>query len=178
MDTTISFVQVTPEHYPFLFQLYCSTRWEELLVTAWTDTEKIAFLRQQLSAQTQDWARTMPNASREIIVADGSPAGRVYVDRRAKERDIRVVDISLLPAFRNRGIGTRIFEALFEEADEKRWKVSIHVEGHNPARRLYDRLGFLPMKEGSIYTLMERSPRKPALTPIPTSDGQLAENWV
>jgi hypothetical protein len=34
--------------------------------------------------------------------------------------------------------------------------VSIHVEQGNPARSLYDRLGFVPVREDGLHVLMER----------------------
>jgi predicted GNAT family acetyltransferase len=45
-----------------------------------------------------------------------------------------------------------------DEADESERKLSIHVEQNNPARSLYDRLGFQPAGEHGVYVLMERPP--------------------
>jgi ribosomal protein S18 acetylase RimI-like enzyme len=72
--------------------------------------------------------------------------------------DIRIMDIALAPGFRGRGIGTSLLRSLMDEADESARKVSIHVEQNNPARSLYDRLGFLPAGEHGVYVLMERPP--------------------
>ena len=36
--------------------------------------------------------------------------------------------------------------------------LTIHVEMSNPARRLYERLGFAPVEEHGVYLLMERRP--------------------
>jgi predicted GNAT family acetyltransferase len=43
-----------------------------------------------------------------------------------------------------------------DEADASGRKLSIHVEMNNPARSLYDRLGFRQAGEQGIYVLMER----------------------
>jgi ribosomal protein S18 acetylase RimI-like enzyme len=91
-----------------------------------------------------------------VIEVDGSLAGRLYVHRVPSE--IRIMDIALVPEFRGRGIGTRLLEELIEEADGSGRKLSIHVESNNPARSLYDRLGFRPAGEHGIYILMERPP--------------------
>jgi ribosomal protein S18 acetylase RimI-like enzyme len=72
--------------------------------------------------------------------------------------DIRIMDIALAPGFRGRGIGTSLLRSLMDEADESARKLSIHVEQNNPARSLYDRLGFLPAGEHGVYVLMERPP--------------------
>ena len=87
---------------------------------------------------------------------DGAPAGRLYVLRG--DEDIRIVDIALLPAFRGAGLGTRLLRELFDEADRDGKTVSIHVEVYNPARRLYDRLGFTVVEDKEMYLLMERRP--------------------
>lgn len=155
---SLDFRAITPFDVEFLGDVYASTRWEEMSVAGWPDAQKRAFLRQQFDFQTRDWDRTYPHAQREIILVDGEPAGRLYIHRNMTEHDLRVVDIALLPAFRNRGIATRIFHNLFEEGDRLGWKVSIHVEQQNPARHLYTRLGFAPVRTtNGIYVLMERN---------------------
>jgi ribosomal protein S18 acetylase RimI-like enzyme len=71
--------------------------------------------------------------------------------------EIRIIDIALLPDYRGCGFGSRVLREILEEADTARRKVSIHVEMFNPARRLYERLGFEPAGEYGIYLLLERS---------------------
>jgi ribosomal protein S18 acetylase RimI-like enzyme len=68
------------------------------------------------------------------------------------------MDIALAPAYRGRGIGTQLLRDLMAEADASGRKLSIHVEVNNPARALYDRLGFRPAGEHGVYVLMERPP--------------------
>jgi ribosomal protein S18 acetylase RimI-like enzyme len=60
-----------------------------------------------------------------------------------------------LPEFRNRGIGGRLLRDLQEEAASAGKRVGIHVEKQNPARRLYERLGFAMTQPGDVYDLME-----------------------
>jgi len=64
----------------------------------------------------------------------------LYVERRAAL--MRIIDIALLPQFRGAGVGTRLLRDLLEEAAAQGATVALHVECHNPARRLYERLGF------------------------------------
>jgi ribosomal protein S18 acetylase RimI-like enzyme len=87
---------------------------------------------------------------------NGEPAGRLYLYRQAE--DWRIMDIALLPEFRNRGFGTALLDSLIAEADAAGVKVSIHVEVFNPARKLYQRLGFRQAAERGVYLLLERSP--------------------
>jgi ribosomal protein S18 acetylase RimI-like enzyme len=87
---------------------------------------------------------------------ENEPAGRLYVARW--QREIRIVDIALLPAFRGRGIGSRLITELLEEGSRKGKNVSIHVETFNPAFRLYQRLGFEVVEDKGVYLLMEWHP--------------------
>ncbi len=91
-----------------------------------------------------------------MIVAGGRPAGRLYVARW--EDEIRIVDIALLPEHRGNGLGTALLRELIEEADAAGKPLSIHVEQNNPARPLYDRLGFEEAGEFGVYVLMRRAP--------------------
>jgi ribosomal protein S18 acetylase RimI-like enzyme len=140
----------------FLVELYASTREEELAQVGWDPGAKRAFVEQQFTAQDAHYRGNYPGATLDVIEVDGSPAGRLYVHRGPS--DIRIMDIALAPAFRGRGIGTQLLRDLMAEADASGRKLSIHVEANNPARSLYDRLGFRPAGEHGVYVLMERPP--------------------
>ena len=141
----------------FLVGVYSSTRADELAQVAWTDARREAFLRMQFDLQDRQYRATNPDASFDVVEIDGRAAGRLYVDRRVD--DIRIVDIALLPEFRGAGIGTRLVAGVLDEAAASRRSVSIHVEVHNPAARLYARLGFVAFAEHGLYRRMEWSPR-------------------
>jgi ribosomal protein S18 acetylase RimI-like enzyme len=137
--------------------VYASTRAEELAVVPWDDAQKDAFLRMQFDAQDAWWRENYAEASFDVILADGEPAGRLYVHRGPSE--IRIVDIALLPEHRGGGIGTSLLRELFTEADESGKSVTIHVERMNPALRLYERLGFAVAEDKGVYLFLERPPR-------------------
>jgi ribosomal protein S18 acetylase RimI-like enzyme len=140
----------------FLVELYGSTREDELDQISWAPGTRESFVEQQFSAQDAHYRANYPGATLDVIEVDGAPAGRLYVHRGPS--DIRIMDIALAPGFRGRGIGTALLRALMDEADASRRKLSIHVEKNNPARTLYDRLGFEPAGEHGVYVLMERPP--------------------
>ena len=140
----------------FLVALYGSTRDGELAHVEWPEGAREAFVEQQFSAQDAHYRAHYPGATLDVIEVDGSPAGRLYVHRGPS--DIRIMDIALAPEFRGRGLGTELLRSLIAEADASARKLSIHVEQNNPARSLYDRLGFLPAGEHGVYVLMERPP--------------------
>jgi ribosomal protein S18 acetylase RimI-like enzyme len=134
--------------------VYASTRAEELAVVPWDDAQKDAFLRAQFDAQDAWWHENYAEASFDVIVVDGEPAGRLYVHRGPSE--IRIVDIALLPEHRGDGVGTRLLEDLLAEGDASGKSVTIHVERMNPALRLYERLGFALAEDRGVYLFLER----------------------
>ncbi|WP_028652991.1 GNAT family N-acetyltransferase [Nocardioides halotolerans] len=138
-----------------LLAVYASTRADELDQVAWPPGAREAFVEMQFAAQDEDYHRTNPEGSFSVVEVAGRPAGRLYVDRRPG--DLRIVDVALLPEFRGQGIGTALVTALQEAAAAEGRIVSIHVEVHNPARALYDRLGFRVAEEVGVYLRMEWS---------------------
>ena len=148
---------ISPEDMPFLLRLYRSTREDELaMIVDWSDEQKDWFVLMQFNAQHAWYQEHYVGASFDVILVDGVPAGRLYVHRR--EREIRLVDISFLPEFRNRGLGTSLLHNLFAEAEAAGKPLTIHVEKFNPAMRLYQRLGFTAIGGTGPYDLLEWRP--------------------
>src|SRR5204863_5278754 len=137
---TVSLRQVKPSDRSFLLEVYSSTREQELALVDWSVEQKRAFCEMQFAAQDSYYRENYAGATHQVILVDGQVAGRLYVARLANE--ILVVDIALLPAFRGRGVGGRLLRELQAEATRASKPLRIHVEKVNPARRLYDRLGF------------------------------------
>ena len=149
----ISLRPITPEDDSFLAGLYASTRAEELAVTGWSAEKMVAFCRQQFDAQSVHYRENYPGASLQVIERVGAPIGRLYVARW--EREIRIMDIAMLPEHRGFGIGTNLLRELQEEARSAGKTLTIHVERFNPALRLYQRLGFQMVEDKGVYLLME-----------------------
>lgn len=139
---------------PFLERVYAESRAEELRPVPWSDAEKDAFLRSQFAAQDAYYRRHYPRCAFFVVERDGRPIGRLYRDDRPDE--IRVVDLALLTSERRRGVGGRLLQAVLDEAAAAGLPVRIHVERTNPARRLYDRLGFQVEEPGEVYDLLIR----------------------
>jgi len=152
-DLSVVLRPIQPEDLPFLARVYASTRWEELAQTNWTEEQKAAFCQMQFQAQHFHYQKHFGGASFDVIECEGQPIGRLYVAR--SEKEIRIVDISLLPEHRGAGIGTRFLLALQEEALGEGKALGIHVEKFNPAMKLYERLGFKPVEDQGIYLLMQ-----------------------
>src|ERR1051325_6163687 len=135
MDESLSLRPITPEDEPFLARLYASTRAEELAQTNWSEEQKAMFCRMQFNAQTADYRANYPDASLQVIERGGAAAGRLLVLR--SDEAVHVIDISLLPEHRGKGIGTKLLKELQAEAKTAGKPLTIHVERFNPALRLY-----------------------------------------
>ncbi len=136
---------------PFLRHLYSTTRSEELAVLPLSEPQKEIFLAQQFDSQHRSYQEGHPDADFMIVEVAGGPAGRLYVDRGDEE--IRIIDISLLPEFRGRGIGGAIFREILDGAGDR--IVVLHVLRSNPAIRLYERLGFEVVEDVDPYLQMQ-----------------------
>jgi GNAT superfamily N-acetyltransferase len=140
----------------FIAEVYASTRVEELAVVPWTEGEKKAFTDWQSAQQEAHYALHYPGAERLVVEHRGQPAGRIYVDTTAFE--VRLMEVTLLPTWRNQGLGSRLMDVLLDYADGLALPASLHVEPFNPARRMYARLGFQARETRGIYEFMVRPP--------------------
>lgn len=143
----------TPADEPLSRAVYAAARADEVARVPWTEEQKAAFLSMQFEAQRAHYREHYADAAFDVVVVDGADAGRLYVGRY--DGEVRVIDIALLPEYRGRGVGTGLLTGLLDEARASGRKVVIHVEHENPARSLYDRLGFVPVETVGPYVRME-----------------------
>ena len=156
MASDISLRAVQPGDQDFLFKLYSCIRQPEISVWGWNAQQQEAFLRMQFMAQQRWYESTYAGAEHQIVVCAGQPAGRLLIFRTPEAAVL--VDIALLPEHRNRGIGGELIRAMLKECDEKRTCAKLQVLRTNPARRLYERLGFRQTSADDMYFQMERPP--------------------
>lgn len=150
----ISFKPISEIDRDFLREVYASTRSEELALVDWDEKQKAAFLEMQFSAQYRFYQENYADADFFIVILDNIPVGRFYIARWPNE--IRIVDLALLPEYRNAGIGSFILQGVINESIAAHKPVRIHVERFNRALFLYRRLGFVEIGEHGVYFLMER----------------------
>jgi len=156
LETMVSLRPAKPGDESFLLEVYAGTREDELAMTDWDDAEKRAFVEQQFRAQDHYYRANYANATYQVILVDGEPAGRLYLARWPDE--IRIIDIALLGAYRGKGVGTRLLGELQAEARAAGKPLRIHVERFNPALRLYARLGFALLEDRGVYLFLEWRP--------------------
>ena len=153
----------TEADLPFLCDLYAHTREEELAPVPWPQEQKRAFLEDQFDKQHRHYLQHYPQAQWWIVTCEDRAVGRLYVAQTA--RDLRVMDVSLLAAHRNQGVGGALMRSLLAHADRLGISASLHVEPFNPALRLYQRLGFATVEDKGIYDLMRWDAESAASAP-------------
>ncbi|MDR6805428.1 GNAT superfamily N-acetyltransferase [Dyadobacter sp. BE34] len=140
-----------------LLEIYGSTREKEMeRVPHWSDLMKKEFIASQFRAQHEYYQKNYIGADFWVIEKNNKTIGRLYFQEDHQGQGMRIIDISILPEYRNQGIGRGIFEDLLGKAAALDRPLTIHVESFNPAKNLYTRLGFRTISEtNGIYHLME-----------------------
>ena len=145
---------VTDADEEFLLSIYAGTRAEELAQAQWEAGQQEAFVKWQFDLQRGEYNARFPDAEYYVIMIDDRPAGRIWIGR--DDRQIRLLDIAILPEFQNRGAGTMLLHRLIDESKlaGKALRHMVFVL-NNDAHRFYERLGFVVIEEFGAYKHME-----------------------
>jgi ribosomal protein S18 acetylase RimI-like enzyme len=109
----------------------------------WNDALQDEFFEKSWTAKTYD-----------ILICDGSPCGYTAVDCRPDH--VFLVELTLLPKFQNRGIGSAILRETLALAASKSQPVKLQTHLCNRAKALYERHGFREYARTSTHVLMSR----------------------
>ncbi|MGH2609984.1 MAG: GNAT family N-acetyltransferase [Tepidiformaceae bacterium] len=113
---------------------------------SWDEAEQHAFWREH-------WF-----PGREVIEVDGEMAG--FLDVEDRDDGAWVGNIELDPRFQGQGIGTAILRDIQLDAARSGLDVRLQVLKVNPARRLYERLGFEVTGETETHWQMAWAPAR------------------
>jgi len=148
---------VTADDEEILLEIYKSSRGDDLRGLGWAEDRISEFLGMQYEAQQNFYESEYQRATDEIVLWKGEPAGRLIVERR--EHEIRCVDVALLPAHRNSGIGSFLIQKLQDEARREKKPLRLQIIRFNRAVNLFERLGFVRTSETGTHFQMEWTPR-------------------
>ncbi len=154
---TIKLRKETTEDDTFLRQIYAYSRMEEMACIPWSAEQKSAFLKMQYDFQHKHYHNVYPNADFSIVLVSNNPAGRLYIQRGTQA--FHLIDITLLPDYRGKGIGQYLLKTLLTEAQSVGKPIHLQVQSNNRAMRFYQRLGFKFSKGNEVYVLMEWMPK-------------------
>jgi ribosomal protein S18 acetylase RimI-like enzyme len=138
---------------PFLRRVYRSTREVEMAPWAFSDAQKEDYCATRFAAQEKGYRAIFPKAEFLVVMCDGDAVGRLY--RAAAAGVLHVLDIALLPPWRNLGVGTHLMRESMAKAHAGGMPLQLQVEKGNPARRLFARLGFREIEDTGIYVRLE-----------------------
>jgi GNAT superfamily N-acetyltransferase len=145
-----------PEDEPFLAALYFDTRRIEVSAWGWPEQQQEWFLRMQFEAQQRSYRTSFPHALNRIVTCEDLPIGRLLVDYEASQ--VRLIDIALIEERRDLGIGTQLLRALIEDCQARGCSLLLQAVQGNPARRLYERMGFELCGADPMYVQMQWKP--------------------
>jgi ribosomal protein S18 acetylase RimI-like enzyme len=106
------------------------------------------------AVESARFARLWAPSDTRIITLDGAAVG--WVEAADTGEEIFVKQFYLTPAQQRHGIGTQVMQMLLKEWEPMRRPVVLSVLKNNPARRLYERLGFALIGETDMKFLMRR----------------------
>jgi len=125
---------------PLLHDLFGQGRREALVAAGLAEREIELLVELERRAQDACHRESFPDSDNLIVEADGVPAGRLLLERRAGE--IRIVDIVLLGEHRGRGICSRVLRMLQAEAAFAQKVVGLRIEAGSPVQRVFEEHGF------------------------------------
>jgi ribosomal protein S18 acetylase RimI-like enzyme len=116
----------------------------------------------ELSRYVEQWGREHDFGLKAMSADDLQPVGAAWLRLMTGEnRGYGYVDeltpelsIAVLAEHRGKGVGTRLLNELFESIAGRYKAISLSVSDDNPAKRLYERLGFKVIgEEGTSLTM-------------------------
>lgn len=125
----------------FLYGVFCSL-WERE-VAKMPDSRMVHhFLRIQYTTQESRFRTRFPTLSRYVLQDEhGKDAGRLFL--HPEPEIVHLVDLTLLPAFRGRGLATATLRDVMAQAQGRGQTVSLRVDRRSaPAAHLCHKLGF------------------------------------
>ncbi len=112
--------------------------------------EQSHFVANTTTQLARAWAYRNSGSRARMIYDDDTPVGMLLYHDWDEEKQYVFSQLLIDRRYQHRGFGRRAAELALDEmrADGKYFKVCLcYVEGDEPARRLYEKLGFVPTGE-------------------------------
>jgi ribosomal protein S18 acetylase RimI-like enzyme len=140
--SSIDFRRATENDFDFLYALHVATMKEYVDKTwGWNDVfQETTFRKRYIPAELQ------------IITCDGKDMGMLSIEEREDDVFLRAIEVH--PDYQNKGVATSIIHTIIADGIQKKKPVRLYVLKANPAKRLYDRLGFSIIEETATHYIM------------------------
>jgi ribosomal protein S18 acetylase RimI-like enzyme len=153
-DESVPYVlrRAESEDETFLFQLFVSA--QTFAPCGWDAAQRRQLLALQFRARSASYAASYPRAQSDLICTpERTPVGRLLV--AAASDGLHLIDIALLPAYRQKGIGTHVLLDLQRTCMTMERRITLNVQREGRAHALYRRLGFRSTSEDAVYARLE-----------------------
>ncbi len=137
---------------PFIKSVFKSVRAPEFAQANLSEDQLEKFLEQQYFAMRTYYDQVFPETVYSVLSIGDQQIG---FEALRDTVELHLIDIALLPEFRNRGVGTGRLLRLQDKAMEADKEIILSVELFNPAKSLYERLGFETYDERGLYARMK-----------------------
>lgn len=141
LHNKIAFRSALENDYDFLYALHTATM-KEYVNKMWGED---AF-------QEDIFRKNFDPAQIQIVTLVGSDIGMISLEENDKDIFLRVIEIQ--PSHQRQGFGTTIIQKIIDDAARQRKEVRLQVLKVNPAKQLYDRLGFAVIEETLTHYIM------------------------
>ncbi len=132
--------------------------WQMLYYAAHMDEEpgvtvESAKTNPDLAYYVENWGGGAADVGFIAIAPDGSPAGAAWIRLmppasplyRHVSADIPELAIAVAPESIGSGAGTALMRSVLDGARDRHHAIALSVRATNPAKRLYERVGFKPV---------------------------------
>jgi ribosomal protein S18 acetylase RimI-like enzyme len=134
------FRAATTEDEGFLFEVFCSA-WEREALALPDPGLVRHFLRIQYTSQQDRLGARFPRLGRHVVTDHGKPVGYLLLQDTAAS--LQLVDLALLPAFRDAGLGTEVVRELMWRCGVDGRPLGVRVDRRSErAGSICERLGF------------------------------------
>jgi GNAT superfamily N-acetyltransferase len=154
-NNAVSLRLATETDEPFLERLFSACRYSDF--ASLDEPFATQMVQSQFVARRRDWADRFDVGGDHIIEVEDHLAGRLWIHSDGDCWEL--VDIAVLPEFRNRGIAGTLLRDLVEQAEANNATIRLTVRVDNTqAQRIYLRLGFSIEPSGDIDLRMVLRP--------------------
>jgi ribosomal protein S18 acetylase RimI-like enzyme len=161
MNFSVTRRAATEQDDAFLYELFKAVRLPEFAHVPMAPAQLEMLMRMQYNGQTLTYTSQYPGGH-DIVLLDGNPVGRIWVYRGSEEHQL--VDISLLPEYRNRSIGAGLVTEAIGAARQAGVPIRCSVAVTNPGSlRFHQRLGFRVVGQDEMYYELALEPPCPDL---------------
>lgn len=142
-----------PQDQALIDELFYQDRAAQFAAAGLAEAQIQSLVQMQARGRQMTYAAQYPAAEDWILLDDhGEPVGRLLLDRQPD--CWRIVDFAVLASHRGQGLGTQALREYQRQAAAAGAALKLQVMRFNPARRLYERLGFQAATQDAVAVEM------------------------